>query len=92
MPNPANTLRASKKMYFNANFEKAQKNPKKTWELIREAIGSDPKKSKISKITVQGQPIEDPNIIPNEFNKYFAKAGKDVRVVKSIGETNIEPE
>ena len=84
------TLRASKKMYFNANFEKAQKNPKKTWELIREAIGSDPKKSKISKITVHGQPIEDPNIIPNEFNKHFVKAGKDV--VKSIGETNIEPE
>ena len=84
------TLRASKKMYFNANFEKAQKNPKKTWELIREAIGSDPKKSKISKISVQGQSIEDPNIIPNEFNKFFAKAGKDV--ANSIGETSIEPE
>ena len=84
------TLRASKKLYFNANFEKAQKNPKKTWELIRKAIGSDPKKSKISKITVQGLSIEDPNVIPDEFNKFFAKAARNV--VNSIGETNIKPE
>ena len=43
------TMRASKKMYFEANFTKAKKNPKKTWELIREAIGSEPKNSKIQK-------------------------------------------
>ena len=84
------TLRASKKLYFNANFEKAQKNPKKTWDLIREAIGSDPKNSKISKLTVQGKSIEDPNIITNEFNTFFANAGRNV--ANSIGETNTKPE
>ena len=34
-------LRASQKLYFDTNFLKAKKNPKKTWDLIREAIGSD---------------------------------------------------
>ena len=41
------TLRASRKLYFDSNFFKAKKNPKKTWDLIREAIGSDTSNSKI---------------------------------------------
>jgi hypothetical protein len=32
-------LRASKKLYFDNNLKKAQKNPKKTWSLLKEAIG-----------------------------------------------------
>ena len=31
------------KPYFDANFTNAKRNPKKTWDLIREAIGSGPK-------------------------------------------------
>ena len=84
------TMRASKKMYFEANFTKAKKNPKKTWELIREAIGSEPKNSKIQKLLVSGKTIDDPGIITNEFNTFFANAGKNV--ANSIGETNVKPE
>ena len=43
-------MRASKKLYFDANFAKAKKDPKKTWDLIREAIGSEPKNPKIQKL------------------------------------------
>ena len=53
-------LRASKKLYFDANFKKAKNNPKKTWDLIREAIGSEPKNSKISKLTVAGKTVNNP--------------------------------
>ena len=65
------TPRASKKLYFNANFQKAQKNPKKTWDLIREAIGSESSKSKIDKLTVSDKTVDDPEQIPNEFNKIY---------------------
>ena len=84
------TLRASKKLYFDTNFKKARKNPKKTWELIREAIGSEPKNQKIQKLTVAGTSIENPKAIANEFNTFFANAGKNVS--KQIGETEVQPE
>ena len=77
-------------MLSPANFKKAKNNPKKTWDLIREAIGSEPKNSKISKQTVAGKTVVDPTQIPNEFNKFFAHAGKDIAI--SIGETSIAPE
>ena len=32
-------MRASKKMYFEKNLNLAKKNPKKSWQLIKEAIG-----------------------------------------------------
>ena len=73
------TMRASKKMYFETNFTKAKKTTKKTWELIREAIGSEPKNSKIQKLLVSGKTIDDLRIITNEFNTFFANAGKNVR-------------
>ena len=84
------TLRASKKLYFDTNFNNAKKNPKQTWDLIREAIGTEPKNPKIQKLIVSGSTIEDPNVITNEFNTYFANAGKNV--AKTIGETLTQPE
>ena len=30
------TLKISKQMYLDSNFKKFQKNPKKTWELLKE--------------------------------------------------------
>ena len=81
------TLRASKKLYFEANFTNAKRNPKKTWDLIREAIGSEPKNQKIPKLTVSGTSTEDPEAIANEFNTFFANAGKNI--AKTVGDTEI---
>ena len=33
-------MRASKKLYFEKNLKLAKKNPKKSWQLIKEAMGS----------------------------------------------------
>ena len=71
-------LRASKKLYFDNNFEKARKNPKKTWDLIREATGSSSNNSKIDKITVEGKTLDNPLDIANEFNSFFTNAGKKI--------------
>ena len=84
------TLRASRKLYFDSNFQKARKNPKKTWDLIREAIGSDPAKPKIDKLSVSDRSVDDLKQIPNEFNKFFTTAGKNIS--DSISNTLTEPE
>ena len=83
-------LRASKKLYFDVNFQNAKNNPKKTWDLIREAIGSEPKNSKISTLTVSGKTVDDPTQIPNEFNNFFVNAGKNI--ANANGVTTITPE
>ena len=83
-------LRASRKLYFDTNFLKAKKNPKKTWDLIREAIGSDSSKPEIDKLTVSDRSVDDPLLIPNEFNKFFVSAGKNI--ADSICNTRVDPE
>ena len=83
-------MRASKKLYFDTNFAKAKKDPKKTWDLIREAIGSEPKNPKIQKLNISGTSTEDPDAIANEFNTFFANAGKNV--AKTVGDTEMQPE
>ena len=84
------TLRASKKLYFDTNFEKARKNPKKTWDLIREATGSNSNNSKIDKITVDGKTLDNPLDIANEFNNFFTSAGK--KIANEIIPTTKPPE
>ena len=79
--------KSKKKLYFETNFQKAKSNPKKTWDLIREAIGSESKNSKITKITVAGKTLDDPSLIPNEFNSFFATAGKNI--ANSISDTPV---
>ena len=78
------TLRASRKLYFDSNFQKAQKNPKKTWDLFREAIGSDPAKPKIDKLSVSDRSVDDLKQIPYELNKFFTTAGKNISDSLSI--------
>ena len=51
--------------------KKLEKIRKKTWDLIREAIGSDPAKPKIDKLSVSDRSVDDLKQIPNEFNKFF---------------------
>ena len=40
-------LRNSKKIYFSSNLEKNQKNPKKTWDLLKEAANISKSHEKI---------------------------------------------
>ena len=40
-------VRASKKLYFDKNFKRFKKNPKRTWSLINEALGTSTNNDKI---------------------------------------------
>jgi hypothetical protein len=78
------TLRTSKKMYFEQKIQQNVKNPKKTWDLLKEATTGNVKQSLIDKITVNDMPVNDPLQISNEFNKFFTSVGKQIA-------ENVEP-
>jgi len=67
-----NTVRISKKNYFEQELLRNQSDSRKTWQTIRKAINLSKKKdSPISKIFVNGNFITDSKSIADEFNKFF---------------------
>jgi hypothetical protein len=72
------TLRASKKLYFEQKIQLNKKNPKKTWDILKEATYGTANQSTIDKITVNNTPVNDPGQISNEFNKFFTSVGKQI--------------
>jgi len=83
-------LRASKKLYFDKNLQLAKKKPKKTWQLVKEAINGNQNPKKINELSVNGTVIHDPESIANSFNKFFAGAGQ--KIADSLPESPITPE
>ena len=83
-------IRASKKMYFDYKFRKNRKNPKQTWSLINEALGTTKNSEKISKISVNGVTITSDQEIANEFNNFFGRVGKEIS--ESVSRTSTKPE
>ena len=83
-------MRASKKMYFDKNLKNAKRNPQKTWQLLKEAIGSTSNNSKINELIVNGEKITDTTKMANCFNKFFANAGK--KIAETLPSSPIPPE
>jgi hypothetical protein len=74
-----NTLiRKSKSKYFEDSLNENVKNPKKTWEILKEATVGTKFNPKIEKITVGGKQISDPPVIAEEFNKFFTSIGTSI--------------
>lgn len=83
--------RAAKKLYFTNGFKQAKSNPKKTWDLLREAINSKSKQEgEIETISINGEQITDKKLIAEEFNSFFARAGHNVS--SSIPQSSKSPE
>lgn len=83
-------LRTSKKLYFERNFKKYKKDPKRTWSLIREALHFSPKYNLITDINAGDTSLVNDLDIANEFNRFFASAGKNIS--NSIPPTSLTPE
>jgi hypothetical protein len=83
-------VRASKKLYFDNNLKKSKKNPKKTWSLLKEAIGQPSKHTKIDEIVVENTTVTNPSEIASAFNNFFAGAPQNV--VNSIPPCNVPSE
>jgi potassium voltage-gated channel Eag-related subfamily H protein 8 len=73
-------IRASKKLHYDAKFSLHANNPKKIWNLLNEISGV--KKvcngTNIPYIEVNGNTINSPQDIANEFNSFFVTAGKNI--------------
>jgi hypothetical protein len=81
-------LRKSKTHYFETNLQNNEKNPKKTWEILREAIGKKPCVP-ISEIKINGTLSNDPTQIANEFNNFFSKIGS--KIAAEVSTTDRDP-
>jgi len=77
-------------MYFDKNFELHKRNPKKTWELLKEATYLTKSSDKIEKLNIGGSTVSDPELIANEFNDFFVNVG--VQISKSIIPTKAKAE
>ena len=72
------TVRASKIVHVNAKIKANVKNPKKTWDILKEITAGTSDQVQIDKIVVNGEIICEQNKMAEEFNNFFAKAGKNV--------------
>ena len=81
-------MRRSKIHYFESNFKKNEKNPKKTWNLLKEAIGKK-SRSTITEISINGVLTNDPSKIANEFNSFFSEIG--VSISNTVTPTERDP-
>jgi hypothetical protein len=84
------TLRISKKMYFDKNFSLNKKNPKRTWELLKEAANLKKSNDQINSLNINNQSVSDPRLIADAFNNFFVRVGAEIS--ESIIPTNAKAE
>jgi hypothetical protein len=82
-------IRASKKMTFGDEINKNSKNPKKTWDILREVTAGGKKLDQIDKIMVNGELVTDPELISEEFNNFFSNVG--VAISNTVEPTEKNP-
>jgi len=83
-------LRNSKKMYFDKGFDLFKHNPKKTWDLLKEATNLTKSNDSVSQLTVENKKISDPKQMAESFNNFFVRVGAEIS--ESIVPTVIKAE
>jgi hypothetical protein len=58
-------------MYFATNLELHKRNPRKTWDLLREATGGQKTNSKITEIHEGNNILTEPADIAEQFNAFL---------------------
>ena len=85
-----NTLvRKSKIQFYEESLNANVKNPKKTWEILKEVTIGKKQNKKIEKLVVGGKEISDPQLIAEEFNSFFTDIGKTIS--ESVRPTTVDP-
>jgi hypothetical protein len=82
-------IRKSRKMYFSHQLNLARHNPKKTWSILKEAIGQGDTRNEINDLLVDGANITDKQQIAEEFNIFFSHIGKHIS--NSIPPSSTDP-
>ena len=71
-------IRASKQLYLDSNFNKYQKCPKKTWDLLKEITFGEKPSQKINEILDNGETINNPKVMATKFNNFFSHIGTTI--------------
>ena len=71
-------VKQSKKLHYQKSIECNAKNPKKTWDILKELTTGKKNPSPIEKIKSNGSLLTDPSLIANEFNSFFTKVGRSI--------------
>ena len=83
------TVKLSKKIHYLSNIEQNAKNPKKTWDILRELTTGKKDQIPIEKIKVDGKVITEPTLMANEFNSFFTRVGRSI--ANGVEPTSREP-
>ena len=75
--------------HYQSNIEQNIKNPKKTWDILRELTTGKKDQTPIEKIKIDGKVITDPTQIANEFNSFFTRVGRNI--ADGVEPTSREP-
>ena len=68
-------IRKAKRDYYTHIFNRYKNDIKKTWSLINETLNRNLKKQSTHEFLINDEMINDPIIIANKFNQYFAHIG-----------------
>jgi hypothetical protein len=82
-------LRISKKSYYCESLHRARRNPKKTWDIINDALNKPSMLPKIDKLQYKNNALTEPKDIANAFNEFFSEAG--VNIANSVNATSVAP-
>jgi hypothetical protein len=83
-------IRISTKLTLSEAINLNSKNPKKTWDILREVTTGHSNQVQIDKITVNNELVVDPKQISEEFNKFFSNVG--VAISNTVEPTRKNPE
>ena len=82
----------SKAIYFNDQLRKYQSNVKKTWDVIKEVIGSTKSVSHTlpKRLIINNVEVLEKKKIAEHFNKYFVKVGQNLASAIPISQKKFE--
>ena len=85
----SNDLRIAKKTHYHELFQRHNRNPKQTWNIIREVIGGKPIQEIPHSFNINNTNVTDNGLICNAFNNFFLNIGPSIDA--TIPSTNVDP-
>ena len=67
----AKVITAAKQLYYNSNISKSINKQKTTWDIIKTETGKNQSNKGIQSISIEGNLINNQQLIANGFNTYF---------------------